>query len=166
MPVPDRPVEGAEIETEWGQEIHDRVITPKGCRTHGTSTTLSGTSSVQMDLSTGDDDPGGWLDATNDRLVVPSGADGVYDWKIRATSTSGNTGTSVRLYLMLNGSEIARAQEDCDTGVQITINPAIDVDLTAGDVLTVRAQRIGSTPAPQVTVARMTLHRWGDEFGA
>lgn len=166
MPIPDRPVSGELIEAEWGQEVHDRTFAPKATLVHGTASTLTGTSSVQLDLSTGDDDPGGWLDAANDRLVVPSGADGLYDMFVRATSTSGEDGTSVRIYLMLNGSEYVRFQEDCDTGIQITISGSPHIDLTAGDVLTVRGQRIGATPAPQVTVARLSLVRQGDERGA
>lgn len=164
MPIPDRPVSGATIEAEWGQETHDATFSPKGTRVHGTSTTLTLTTSYQLDLSTGDDDPGGWLGS--DQIEVPSGADRLYLLSVRCTSTTGETGTSVRIYVMLNGSEFCRFQEDCDTGVQISITGTVEMDLSAGDIITIRGQRIGSTPAPQVTVARLSLIALGHERGA
>jgi hypothetical protein len=164
MPVPDRPVSGELIEAEWGQETHDATFSPKGARVHGTSSTLTGTTSVQLDLSTGDDDPGGWLGT--DQIEVPTGADRLYLLSLRCTSTSGEDGTSVRVYVMVNGAEVARFQEDCDTGIQITINGTIELDLSAGDIVTIRGQRIGATPAPQVTVARLSVIALGHERGA
>ena len=166
MAIPDRPVSGELIEAEWGQEVHDRVFAPKAVLAHGTATTLTGTTSVQMDLSTGDDDPGGWLDAANDRLVVPSGADGLYDSFVRATATSGVDGQSIRIYVQLNGTTFTTFQSDCDTGIQISITGSAHMQLSAGDTITVRGQKIGGGANPQVGVTHLSLVRQGDERGA
>jgi hypothetical protein len=166
MAIPDRPVSGELIESEWGQAVHDRVFAPKATLVHGTASTLTGTTSVQLDLSTGDDDPGGWLDAANDRLVVPTGADGLYDMFVRATSTSGVDGQSIRIYLQLNGTGYTTFQSDCDTGIQISITGSGHIQLSAGDVLTVRGQKIGGGANPQVGVTHYSLICQGDERGA
>lgn len=167
MPIPDRPVSGELIEAEWGQEVHDRTFAPKATLVKSTaSSTLTVTTSVQLDLSTASDDPGGWLDGTNDRLVVPSGADGLYDTFVRATSTSGVDGQSIRIYIQLNGTTFTTFQSDCDTGQQISITGSAHMQLSAGDVITVRGQKIGGGANPQVGVTHLSLVRQGDERGA
>lgn len=166
MPIPDRPVSGELIEAEWGQEVHDRTFAPKATLAGGSASTLTGSSSVQLDLSTASDDPGGWLDAANDRLVVPTGADGLYDTFVRATSTSGVDGQSIRIYIQLNGTTFTTFQSDCDTGIQISITGSAHMQLSAGDTITVRGQKIGGGANPQVGVTHLSLVRQGDERGA
>jgi hypothetical protein len=72
MPVPDRPIDAAEIATEWGQWVHDFVFAPAGCRvTGGEVAAPSGDAWVTLPIDTASVDPGGYADLTNNRLEVP-----------------------------------------------------------------------------------------------
>ena len=48
MPDPTRPVAGAPIDTDWGQQIHDRVFQPKGVRSRNNTTQSVGTTFAQL----------------------------------------------------------------------------------------------------------------------
>ena len=167
MPIPDRPVSGELIESEWGQAVHDRVFSPKATLVGGASASVLSTfSPFQLDMSVATDDPGGWLNAVNDRLIVPSGADGLYSWSVRCDSSVGVDGQQTRIYLFVNGVEFTRFQSDCDTGTTITVNGTCHVDLSAGDILTVHAAKKGSGANPHVGLTTCSLIRHGDERGA
>lgn len=166
MPVPDRPVSGALIEAEWGQEVHDDVFAPKGARASGTTSSV-GTTPVQLDLSTGFDDPGGWLDAANDRLVVPSGADGLYIGVCVANTVNGTADdTDTRIVVYVNGAQRWSAIAPNQGGTNVRVPCVIIGDLAASDVVTVTAQRRGTGSNPTVNVVDLTLLRHGREIGA
>lgn len=170
MPTPDRPVEGAEIETAWGQEVHDRTFAPKGCRVHGGAVTLPGDhSTVILDLSSVDSDPGGWLDAANDRLEAPADSGGLYSLACRISSTGGEDPDDVRAAVYVNGAEVSRQLEQCATGAQITIalGAGLHLELTPGDLVTIRALKVGSSgPNPSASVTVLSVLRLANEYGA
>jgi hypothetical protein len=165
MPLPDRPVAGADIETEWGQAVHDYTFAPKGCQLHGTTRTVT-TTSGQLDLSVADDDPGGFLNAVNDRAVVPSGGEGLYFLDVVMNSVNGDVGDAVRLYVYINGTVWKQQLEDSFGGVNVRIAATGLVALTAGDLITVFGQKKGSGTNPTVYVISFQLMRVGAEYGA
>lgn len=136
MPDPTRPVAGAPIDTDWGQQVHDRVFQPKGVRAHNAGTQSVGTTFEQLQIDIVDDDPGGWLD--DDKYVVPTGAGGLYAWWLRV-SANGDDGEGVRFELRVNGT--------ADTSVPFVMDAAVGVfslsgllELAAGDELDVYAK--------------------------
>lgn len=167
MPIPDRPVDGAATETDWGQEIHDRVFAPAGCEASGTGIAVAG-AILQLPIDTAVDDPGGFVSTASDRLEIPSDRGGLYDAIATLGSSGGVTGDGVRGFLRVNGAEVARAYEDSDTGVQTVINVIrIGLALAAGDIVTVHAVKRGSVGAnPTVTLSSLVILRRGDEIGA
>lgn len=166
MPT-DRPVSGTTIDSEWGQDIHDRVHAPKGCRVHGDALSLSTSSSlVTLHLLTADDDPGGWLDAANYRIEAPAGAGGLYIITARLNTVDGDIGDKVRAYLLVNGGAIAGGAADSYEGANQPFSIATHAVLAAGDRIIIRAGKVGSGANPSVSVLSLTATRIGDELGA
>ena len=90
MPLPTRPVADATIETDWGQAIHDYTFAPAGCLVSGSAVSMpSGGTLATLDLSTADDDPGGYLDAANDRIVIPTDGEGLYAISAHVNTVNG-----------------------------------------------------------------------------
>lgn len=168
MPLPDRPVDGAEIATEWGQEIHDRVFAPKGCILTGTAVSIADNTFAVIPLDNAADDPGGWHDATNDRAEVPVGAEGLYDMLVRFVSDDVDPTVRVRGYVYVNGNEIGRVDMDGDGTTQINFNLTILGEvLAAGDLITVGAKKVGAAGGSiLVFVNNITILRRGAEIGA
>lgn len=169
MSIPDRPVDGAEIATEWGQEIHDRVFAPRGCLVHGSSgVSCPNTGAlVTVPVTTADDDPGGWLDAAHDRIEAPVGGEGLYTYSARWTTDNLNEADEIRVYLQVNGSSVDRATESGEGSTGIDLSVAGVVVLAAGDQISAKAKKIGSAGAAvTLTLARLTVVRLGAEYGA
>lgn len=165
MPLPDRPVDGEDIATEWGQEIHDRVLAPKGVRAHGAGEQTVNTTIEKLNLDVADQDPGVWLDAANDRLVVPSGAEGLYVGT--AVITFRNTNAGVRGYVYVNGAQRwAQLEQGEGTGIFVHITISIFGHLVAGDVITCYANRRTSGSNPAIQVTTFGIARIGDDIGA
>jgi hypothetical protein len=167
MAVPDRPVSHASIESVWGQQIHDYTFAPAGCKVHGGSTDSVGTTAAQLDLDVADDDPGGYLNAANDRIVFPSNSGGLYVVQIVINSVNGTADdTDTRGYLMLNGTAISVGL-NTNAGATNVVVPIFWLgEFVAGDILTVMAQRRGTGSNPTVQVGTFNLVRIGFEFGA
>src|SRR5262245_19659343 len=148
MPDPTRPVAGAPIDTDWGQQIHDRVFQPKGSRDHagtGMGSSVGGTYE-QLVIDTADDDPAGWLGS--DELEVPTGAGGLYSYYLRCNA-DGSDGEAVRIEIRVNGTGYVSPRFALDSSVvSVPINGLID--LSAGDVLTVFA-RASDTTSVRIT---------------
>ena len=166
MPLPDRPVANTTIDSEWGQAVHDWTFAPKGAElTTVTTTTVSTTpGGVHLDVAT--DDPAGFLDAVNDRVVVPTGGDGLYHIILKLDSVSGTAGDYTRAYLYLNGTAYASAIEENAGGVHIAVTVPALIPLTAGDILRVYAQLRGSGTHPTVKTESLRFIRVGNEYGA
>lgn len=168
MPLPDRPVEGAEIATEWGQEIHDRVFAPSGCEVHSSSAGNVGTSLSQVNLDVADNDPGGFLVAASDLVEIPTDRGGLYVVYVRGNTVGGSAGDGfqTRFQLWLNGSQVSAGIEDNAAGTNVPV-PVFWVGvLSAGDQLKVYAQRKGAGTNPNVSVISFVLLRIGAELGA
>lgn len=168
MPLPDRPVDGAEIATEWGQEIHDRVFAPSGCEVYGGSNSGVGTTLSKMELNAVIEDPGGFLDAANNQVEIPTTREGLYTCFVRLRTVNGSAGAGLgtRAFLQLNGVAVSVGKEDNAGGSNVTFNIIWAGTLSAGDLLTVYAQRVGAGTSPDVTVQSLVLYRHGAEFGA
>ena len=169
MTLPTRPVASAVVETDWGQAVHDYTFAPAGCRVSGgTVTAPNSHATVVCPIDTALDDPGGYVDISGDRIVIPTGAEGLFTVSCRMTSTSGTDGTAVRGSLWVNGSEVTRSVEDCNTGLQITITLNIHIEFVAGDIVTARATKLAGTgdADPLVGVVSLSLVRLGAEYGA
>jgi len=144
-----RPADGGPIATDWGQDVHDRVYDPKGDYS-GSGTTLSLTTSVQKcDIGDGiPGSPGGWLDASQDRLVVPSGEGGVYliQFTLEFTGLTAAAGSSYRGWLYTNGAqdEVGVAAPSASGAVARVTACGIRL-LTSGDYLEVFSANTGSS---------------------
>lgn len=167
MPIPDRPVSGATIEAEWGQEVHDDTFTPLGFAAHGGTSASVGTTPGGLHFDVADDDPGGWLDAANDRAEVPTGADGLYLFVVRFNTVNGTADdTDTRGYILINGTNTSSVLATNAGGTNVAFVLADMIDLTAGDLISFQAQRRGSGSNPSVTVLSCKVLRMGYEFGA
>lgn len=168
MPVPDRPVAGAAIETEWGQAVHDYTFAPSGTSVHSSSATPCGTTSLKLQLDTVDDDPGGYLDAANDQVEVPAGGEGLYHVFVQGNSVNGSAGTgqATRMQLAVNGSVVSTGIEDNEGATNVVVPITWVGDLAAGDILTVTGQRKGGGSNPSVSVTHFFAYRLGSELGA
>lgn len=164
MPVPDRPVTLTTIASEWGQEVHDRVFAPKGCKVSGTAITMAGAGAQStLDLSTAVDDPGGWLGT--DELVVPDEAEGLYTVSLRCNTVDGAS-DKTRIFLRVNGAEVARGIEDNSGSTNVPLSVSTHLELVATDSIDVRAQQVGSGARADVRVVELSLIRIGAEYGA
>ena len=167
MPVPDRPVSGASIESVWGQDIHDRVFAPKGCHVHGSAASNVSTTYAGLQLDTVDSDPGGFLDAANEAVEIPTGAEGLYLLVVQYRTTTGTDGQSVLCSYALNGTPVNATTIDCLTGVAPQGTVTGIEQLVAGDVFTCQARKLASGGAtPDVQVMAFRLVRIGDDYGA
>jgi hypothetical protein len=168
MAIPDRPVAAAPIETEWGQAVHDYTFAPSGCTVHGTTGTSLGGTLSKMNLSIADDDPGGYLNAANNRVVIPSGGEGLYSvfLKVRSVNGSAGAGYQTRASIYLNGTGVAYDNDDNAGATNVVVTVIWIGDLAAGDHIEVYAQKRGGGTAPDVTVEALTVVRMGSELGA
>lgn len=168
MTLPDRPVSAADIETEWGQAVHDYTFAPKGAdlttiTTRVVNTTVGG-QHCHLDVAT--DDPGGFLDAVNDQAVVPTGGEGLYLMILKLDSVGGTAGDFTRAFIYLNGVAYASAIEENAGGTHIAVTVPALLPLTALDVIRVYAQKKGSGTDPTVKVESLRFIRQGAEYGA
>ena len=168
MPLPDRPVSGASIESVWGQVIHDYTLAPAGCAVHGGVNASVGTSPSKLTLNVADDDPGGYLDAGNNQVEIPTDGGGLYDLFIAGNSIDGSAGTGfkTRFLLDINGTVEMHGSEDNQGGSNILVPLIWKGVLVAGDILSVYAQRLGGGTDPDCDVRTFVLLRVGDDFGA
>jgi hypothetical protein len=167
MTVPTRPVSHASIESVWGQAVHDWTFTPSGTGLYGTAATTCGATMTQVRLDGAIEDPGGWLDASPlpGTAVAPTGSDGLYLLTCRVNTVNGTAGEFTRARIEVNGTPINYFIATNAGGTNIAFSVADVVTVTAGDIFTVSAQRIGSV-SPSVTVNTFYLIRLGDAIGA
>ena len=164
MPLPDRPVSAASIESVWGQAIHDYTFAPAGVSCQTGSTTTVGTTYLGLDLDTAIDDPGGYLDVANTQIEVPTGGEGIYIHTVNFIVSSSVDGQIILAGYALNGSITSRAVITGETGSTVQGNISEILTLTAGDILDYRAKRVG---APNVGVqCTVNLARIGADYGA
>lgn len=167
MPLPDRPVSGASIASEWGQAIHDYTFAPKGCEASGGAVTCVQNVDTALPLDTAVSDPGGFVNTTLDRIVIPTGGEGLYLVILTIEETGGVTGDSIRAMIYINGAYVTSISTPMDTGSSNGISVPYFAQLSAGDIITPRAVKRGSTGAsPSVNVVSLQVVRLGAEYGA
>lgn len=167
MPTPTRPVSGAPIASAWGQPVHDDTFAPKGSKVTGAVVAmLAGAAWRFLPMDTAESDPGGWLDAVNDRLQVPVGAEGLYTGFVWCTSDDGATSDSTRVAVLVNGVEVGRANELQEGADAITLVIPLLETFAAGDLITVRALQVGTGARANVRMRRLSFVRLGRELGA
>jgi hypothetical protein len=166
MPIPTRPVDGADIETDWGQEIHDRTFAPKGCDVAGAAVAmLSGGTIRTLPLDTAAQDPSGFLDAAGNLVEVPTDMEGLYLLSLRCNTVTGSSADKTRIFVNVNGGEVTRAIEDQSGGTNVPISVSAILDLVATDQIQVRAQQVGSGARADVNIVSLSLLRLGAEYG-
>lgn len=163
MPDPTRPVAGAPVDTDWGQQVHDNVFTPKGTRVAGGASSAVGTSYAQLQLNTASDDPGGWL--ASDSLTVPVAGDGLYDYSIDVQTDNGSAGELTKVQLRVNGSAFLTFRIDNEGSTAVTDGRSGFVPLSAGDVINVYAAKTGGLD-PDVLVRSLVFVKRATELGA
>ena len=164
MPLPDRPVPGADIETDWGQQVHDYTFAPSGLQASTSSATAVSTTYLGLDLDTPDDDPGGFLDVANTQIEIPTGKEGLYLLTALFLVTGSVDGQIILAGYALNGTIATRDVIYGETGSTVQGGLAQVSQFSAGDILDFRAKRVG---APNVNVsAVVSLVRLGAEYGA
>lgn len=168
MALPDRPVDGAEIATDWGQAIHDRVFAPSGCDVKSGSAVSCGTSPTALQLDSVNDDPGGYLDAANDRVEIPVDREGLYLGFAHGNTVNGSAGSGfqTRIHALLNGTEVGAGVSDNNGGANVAVLVTFVAVLAAGDHITFTGERKGSGTNPDVSIHSFTLLRIGAELGA
>ena len=164
MPLPDRPVAGADIETDWGQQVHDYTFAPSGGAFSCSTATTVGTTYLGLNLDTPDDDPGGFLDVANTQIEIPTGKEGLYLLTALFLVTGSVDGQIILAGYALNGTIATRDVIYGETGSTVQGGLAQVSQFSAGDILDFRAKRVG---APNVNVsAVVSLVRLGSEYGA
>lgn len=161
MPDPTRPVADAPIDTDWGQQVHDRVFQPPGVMAHQAS---GGASSVgatyeQLGIDTADDDPGGWLGS--DELEVPTARGGLYDADL-LIAADGDNNEACRVELRVNGTGYVSPRFPLES-TQIMYPISTRILLSAGDIITVWARASATTA---VRVESISLILVGTSIGA
>jgi len=137
MPDPTRPVAGAPIDTDWGQQVHDRTFQPKGVRCHNAGTQSIGTTFEQLQIDIVDDDPGGWLD--DDKYVVPTGAGGLYIWFLTVSADPSGSADYARVEVRVNGDPSNRFNMEASAAVMLPPFSGL-LELSAGDEIDVWAR--------------------------
>lgn len=161
MPDPTRPVAGAPIDTDWGQQVHDRVFQPPGIVCHQASGGASsvGTTYEQLGIDTADDDPGGWL--ASDTITVGTGRGGLYAYSL-LVAADGDDNEAARVELRVNGTGHVSPRFDLESAqIQYPISGVVEV--SAGDEITVWARASATT---SVRVAGFSMVMVGTSIGA
>ena len=167
MPVPTRPVAAAVIGSVWGQQVHDFTFAPAGCLVHGIGLTMLAANAYRdQDISLADDDPGGYLDAANDRVEVPADGEGLYLIVMRASTLNGDAGDETGIVLRINGTETARVQVGNEGTTRVAFSLTIVEMLSAGDQISLRSRHIGGGSVAGVTLESLALVRLRYEMGA
>ncbi len=166
MALPTRPVSGAPIESAWGQVIHDRVLAAAGCDLYDTTPHNVNSTSSQLYLGLAHDDPGGYLDAANNRAEVPTDGEGLYLIIATVNGVNGTAGEQFRVFILLNGTNVASGVATSAGGTNIRLSVPTMQALTATDQLEVWGQRVGSGTTPTLTVPQFTMLRLTDSYGA
>jgi hypothetical protein len=168
MPVPDRPIDAAEIATEWGQWVHDFVFAPAGCRvTGGEVAAPSGDAWVTLPIDTASVDPGGYADLTNNRLEVPANGAGLYLIFARCASDDGASSDFAQFRILVNGAEIVRSPvREQEGATVVSEHLQADEELAVNDQITVQGRQIGSGTRADLSLTRLFIIRVGDELGA
>ena len=162
MPIPTRPAAGADVETDWGQEIHDRVFAPKGTRVRGAATSV-GSTVEQLPLEEALDDPGGWHTPASHLVEVPTDGGGLYLVSLRVQADESDAVT--RFYLYLNGAAVTGQGLIGEGSTSVAGTIFQPMELADGDQLTAWARR-GTGADPDVRVLELFAIRVGDSLGA
>lgn len=164
MPLPTRPVSGAPIESEWGTEIHDRVLAAAGCALHGTTRTV-GSTALKVALDAIDDDPGGFSNGSNG-IEIPTDRQGLYLINVIGQTVNGDVGSVTRFFVYLNGTAYAAASTSDEGAVNLLVPITVILPLVATDVIEVYAQNTGGGTTPTVRVNQLQMVRITDAYGA
>lgn len=142
MPDPTRPVAGAPIDTDWGQQVHDRVFQPPGCRVSGNGQTVASSYEL-LEIDTAVDDPGGWR--SGDTLTVPTGRGGLYQISTLVSTVNGQDGFNTSVQVRVNGSaKVKYVIGHDDSGALQTGGGTILQELSAGDEIEWWIKRSGT----------------------
>lgn len=168
MPTPTRPVADAAIATDWGQQVHDYTFAPAGVECHGAATVEMAAAGAytRLALDTVDDDPGGYLDAANDQIEIPTDGAGYYFLSATYLSDNGDDTDETRVHLMINGEFSVKSQIVNNNTVAVYDTLNWMGLLAEGDLLYFQALQVGSDARADVRVTRCSLLRLGNELGA
>jgi hypothetical protein len=164
--APTRPVSGATIAAEWGQAVHDATFAPKGFAAHSTTSSAVGSAFVGVNFDIADDDPGGWLDAANDRAVAPAGSDGEYIVFANINTVSGTDGDLTMGAIYINGAIALSGFAANDGGTNVPCTVSGFLEITAGDIIQIKGRKRGAGSNPTLTLTSFKMVRAGEEFGA
>lgn len=168
MVLPTRPVDGAEVATDWGQAVHDYTFAPMGGSVSGSDVTQdAGSLTVKkLPLDTAVDDPAVWLDASNDRLEVPTGGEGLYLVRVWVRSDEGAAADETRVYIRVNNVEVSRATQGQEGSTAISVILVDFLELVAGDLIAIWTAQVGTGARATVGVVSLKWVRLGAEYGA
>ena len=166
MPIPTRPVSGAAIASEWGQAVHDDTFAPKGFSAHSATSAAVGSAFVGVHFDVADDDPGGWLDAVNDRAVAPADSDGLYWCSAIINTVNGTDGDLTMGAIYVNGAVTLTGTAPSDGGTNVPVSVNGPLTITAGDIIQIKGRKRGSGSNPTLTLTHFSIVRVGREYGA
>ena len=162
MTMPDRPDPGEATLAAWGRDVHDAVFTPLGTRVAGGATLSVGTTLAKLPLNTAIDDPGGWLDATNDQVTVSEA--GLYEFSLDVRTDEGTAANRTRVHMRRNGVRVVGFFVDQDGAAFEVDGRGGLIQLAGGDVIEVWASTTGGAN-PVVSVEVLSFVRRGLAIG-
>lgn len=168
-PLPSEPVAGATIATDWGVQIHGYTFAPAGAQVHSGAARAMGAGNpstlLKLHLDVADEDPGGYLDAANDQLEVPTDGGGLYLVSVTFRTDNGADTDETNVRLRINGADTGFAQVGNEGATAVFGTILVATILAAGDIISVYARQIGSGSRADVDVIDCTVVRIGAEFG-
>lgn len=158
--IPTRPAAGAVIDTAWGQDVHDRIYSPKGIIASGTAVVVPAATLTNLNLSVRSGGDPAWLVGDGISLRVPVGKSGWFACSVFVTISSAAAGVALRLGLYRNGSLMAGANSNA---IGTTVSwMAFPVYVQGSDGDTFTLQGYSSAANASFSVARLSIIRSSD----
>jgi hypothetical protein len=159
--IPTRPVAGAPIVSAWGGDVHDRIYTPAGVIVSGPAS-IGVTAQITVQLATVAYGNAAFLDAANNRLVVPAGLSGLY--AILAELNATNTVSWTRFLVRRNGATFGTGQNVQGMGNSAAYASIAGlIALADGDTIDFTGQ-CDAGDAADLQATRIALVRIGDRM--
>lgn len=148
--IPTRPVSGGPIASAWGQDVHDRIYTPRGVSVSGAQITNPANYNP-LPLDTVLAGNASFANLAADQLVIPAGLDGLYLVTASVSATALGSTEIAWAEVMLGASLMGGAYFPPGmTGNVVTGSMAFVFPIVAGTAIYIRAIHTGSAVKYQV----------------
>jgi hypothetical protein len=162
--IPTRPAAGAVIDTAWGQDVHDRVYTPKGITAAGTALLLPANTHTILNLSSRNTGNAAWLQPDNQSLKCPIGQSGYYQFEAFVSASSVGVGIGMQLRINRNGGVLVGNSTGAMGTIVTYLGASGIFSLADGDLLTLTGWCAAANAS--WSVQRFTVWRIADVHAA